>query len=160
MLIGDCTKKTRDASRRPALRLRYKASIRQLDTPAAVQAPGLAVRDTDPMYIHLSQPLDTPVPVHSLTVRYTAVLHYVTKWTTRHTSSCTKEEMDNIPPQGPQGPQTIKEVMTFLQDAFNSLATQQANTMAMFADKLASVEESCTKHTENLQIPAFTPTST
>ena len=50
--------------------------------------------------------------------------------------------------------------MTFLQDAFNSLATQQANTMAMFADRLASVEESCTKHAENLQIPAFTPTST
>ena len=71
-----------------------------------------------------------------------------------------KEEMDNIPPQGPQGPRTIEEVMTFLQDAFNSLATQQANTMATFADRLASVEESHTKHAENLQIPAFTPTST
>ena len=68
--------------------------------------------------------------------------------------------MGDPPPQGPQGPRSIEEVMAFFQDAFNGLAAQQANTMAVFADRLASIEENRTKPAENLQVPPFTPTST
>lgn len=63
-------------------------------------------------------------------------------------------------PQGSQGPRSIEEIMAFMQNAFNSLATQQANTMAAFADRLADVEESRTRPIEGLQIPITTPSST